>query len=84
MHIALINPNTTHSMTERMRDAAMTILSNGVELTALTASYGAPSIEGYYDEDFAIPPMIEALGPMADRIDGVVVVVERNNVNRTI
>ena len=73
MHIALINPNTTHSMTERMRDAAMPLLSDGVKLTALTASYGAPSIEGYYDEVFAIPPMIEMLAPMADQIDGVVV-----------
>ena len=73
MHIALINPNTTESMTERMRNAAEPLLAGGTTLTALTATYGAPSIEGYYDEVFAVPPMIEMLTPMANQIDGVVV-----------
>ena len=73
MKIVLINPNTTKAMTMRMRDAVSPILKEGVNLIALTATYGAPSIEGYYDEVFAVPPMIELLTPMADEIDGVVV-----------
>ncbi len=60
-------------MTTRMHDAVSPLLGEDVTLAALTATYGAPSIEGYYDEVFAVPPMIEMLTPMADEIDGVVV-----------
>ena len=73
MNILLINPNTTEAMTARMRAAVSPLIGEGVRLTAITADYGAPSIEGYYDEVFAVPPMIEALKPIADQVDGVVV-----------
>ncbi len=73
MDIILINPNTTEAMTARMHAAVMPLLGDHVKLTAITAGYGAPSIEGYYDEAFAVPPMIEALKPIANQIDGVVV-----------
>lgn len=73
MNIVLINPNTTEAMTARMHAAVSPLLGEGVHLSSLTANYGAPSIEGYYDEVFAIPPMIEMLTPMAGEIDGVVV-----------
>ena len=73
MNIILINPNTTEAMTARMHAAVSPLMGEGVRLTAMTANYGAPSIEGYYDEVFAVPPMIEALRPMADQVDGVVV-----------
>ena len=73
MKIILINPNTTESMTTRMYEAVSPLLGTDVDLTALTAIYGAPSIEGYYDEVFAVPPMVEMLTPIADEIDGVVV-----------
>ena len=73
MNIVLINPNTTEAMTARMHAAVTSLLGEGVNLTSLTAEYGAPSIEGYYDEVFAVPPMIEMLTPMVERIDGVVV-----------
>ncbi|MAH83731.1 MAG: hypothetical protein CBB68_05130 [Rhodospirillaceae bacterium TMED8] len=71
--IALINPNTTKSMTSRMHKAASPLLSDKVDLVSLTAPYGASSIEGFYDEIFAVPPMIEVLQPLAAEIDGVVV-----------
>ena len=73
MNIILINPNTTEAMTARMHAAVSPLVAEGVRLTAITADYGAPSIEGYYDEVFAVPPMIEVLKPMADQVDGVVV-----------
>ena len=73
MKILLFNPNTTESMTARMHEAVLPLLGHNVTLTALTAPYGAPSIEGYYDEVFAVPPMLEIIMPMADDIDGLVV-----------
>ncbi len=73
MNIILINPNTTEAMTTRMHTAVSPLMGEGAKLTAITADYGAPSIEGYYDEVFAVPPMIEALKPIADQVDGVVV-----------
>ena len=73
MKILLVNPNTTEHMTARMHEAVLPVLGPGVTLTSLTAPYGAPSIEGYYDEVFAVPPMLEIIMPMADEIDGLVV-----------
>ena len=73
MNIVLFNPNTTESMTARMHAAAAPMVGRGTSLIPLTAAKGMPSIEGYYDEVFVVPPMIEALTPMAGEIDGVVV-----------
>ena len=73
MNIVLFNPNTTESMTARMHGAAAPMVGRGTSLIPLTAAKGMPSIEGYYDEVFVVPPMIEALTPMAGEIDGVVV-----------
>lgn len=73
MHLILINPNTTQSMTESMATAARQIVGGNVSITALTSQYGPESIEGYYDEAFAIPPMIERILEEKDKCDGVVV-----------
>lgn len=72
MNILLVNPNTTVSMTDRMAIAARAVAAPGVQVTAATAAYGPPSIEGYYDEVFSVPPMLEAVMPLAGSIDGVV------------
>ena len=42
-------------------------------MTPLTAAFGMASIEGYFDEAFVVPPMVELLKPLAGEIDGVVV-----------
>ncbi|MBD21035.1 MAG: Asp/Glu/hydantoin racemase [Rhodospirillaceae bacterium] len=73
MNIILINPNTTKTMTASMYESVLPFLSKGVNLKALTAPFGVPSIEGYYDEAFAIQPIIEVIIPIADEIDGVVI-----------
>ncbi|MEZ5537044.1 MAG: aspartate/glutamate racemase family protein [Thiolinea sp.] len=70
--ILLINPNTTTSMTESMAQAARTILSPGNELIYKTSAYGPPSIEGYYDEVFSVPPLLELIRAEAE-YDGVVI-----------
>ena len=73
MNIVLINPNTTESMTTRMHEVVTPFLGEQVRMTPLTAAFGMASIEGYFDEAFVVPPMVELLKPLAGEIDGVVV-----------
>ena len=72
MKLLLVNPNTTVSMTDKMRDAACAVASPGTDIVALTARYGPESIEGYYDEVFSIPAMLDAVKAHPDA-SGVVV-----------
>ncbi|UXS04977.1 aspartate/glutamate racemase family protein [Agrobacterium tumefaciens] len=58
MRILVINPNTTQSMTATIADAATRAASNDTEILAVTSTMGPVSIEGYYDEVFAIPGML--------------------------
>jgi allantoin racemase len=61
MKILVINPNTTASMTKKIGEAAAKAAAPGTEILAVNPSYGPASIEGYYDEVFAIPGMIEEI-----------------------
>lgn len=58
MKIAIINPNTTASMTATIADAARRVAHADTEIDAITSSMGPVSIEGYYDEVFAIPGLL--------------------------
>jgi allantoin racemase len=58
MRILVVNPNTTASMTRKIDLAAKAVASRGVEIVAVNPEFGPPSIEGYYDEAFAIPGLI--------------------------
>ncbi len=66
--ILIVNPNTTVSMTETIGAAARAVAASGTEISAVTSSMGPVSIEGYYDEAFAVPGLIQALisAPDAD------------------
>ena len=72
MKVLLINPNTTTSMTARMRDAACAVASSETDIVAVTAEYGPESIEGYYDEVFSVPAMLDAVKAHPDSA-GIVV-----------
>ena len=72
MKLLLVNPNTTASMTDKMRDAAYAVTSAGTEIIAVTSEYGPRSIEGYYDEALSIPAMLDAVKAHPDA-SGVVV-----------
>ena len=58
MLIHVVNPNTTVSMTDKIAAAARAVASTGVEILATQPETGPVSIEGYYDEAFAIPGML--------------------------
>ncbi|MFU0506935.1 aspartate/glutamate racemase family protein [Pseudaminobacter sp. NGMCC 1.201702] len=68
MLIKLINPNTTVSMTEVLRDAASAVASPGTEILASTSRSGAVSIEGHYDEAMSIVGLVDEImeEPAAD------------------
>ena len=72
MKVLLVNPNTTASMTGKMHEAACAVASQGTEIVAVTAEYGPESIEGYYDEVFSVPAMLDAVKAHPDAA-GVVV-----------
>ncbi|SMF17796.1 allantoin racemase [Xaviernesmea oryzae] len=58
MRILVVNPNTTASMTATIADSARRVANSDTEITAVTSSMGPVSIEGYYDEAFAVPGLL--------------------------
>ena len=66
--ILIVNPNTTASMTETIAAAARAAAAPDTEISAVTSQMGPASIEGFYDEAFAVPGLIQALlnAPYAD------------------
>ena len=70
--ILIVNPNTTTSMTETIGAAARAVASPGTEISAVTSAMGPVSIEGYYDEAFAVPGLIQALLNGSDADAGII------------
>lgn len=56
--IHVVNPNTTRSMTDRIGQAARSIAAPGTEILLTQPDMGPVSIEGYYDEAYAVPGML--------------------------
>lgn len=62
MEILVVNPNTTASMTDKIRAAAEAVASRGTRITAVNPQIGPESIEGYYDEALAVPGLLVEIG----------------------
>jgi allantoin racemase len=58
MRILVVNPNTTASMTDKIAAAARQVAAAGTEVVAATSTMGPASIEGFYDEAFAVPGLL--------------------------
>ena len=58
MRILVVNPNTTRSMTRTIEAAARAAAAQGTMIEAATSAMGPVSIEGYYDEAFALPGLL--------------------------
>ena len=58
MRILVVNPNTTASMTDKIAAACLRVAAPGTEIIAVNPVDGPPSIEGYFDEVFAVPGLI--------------------------
>jgi len=73
MRIMVINPNTSTSMTEHLRQELEKIKRADTELTVTCPTVGPVTIESAYDEAMAVPPTLE-LVRLANRegYDGVI------------
>jgi allantoin racemase len=70
--ILLLNPNTTEEMTRDMEEQALRYARPGTEVEGMTAPFGAASIEGHYEEEYAILHFLEAIKDRAAEFDGVI------------
>jgi allantoin racemase len=72
MRLLVVNPNTTASMTHKIGEAARAVAAHGTEIVAVNPEFGPSSIEGYYDEVFAIPGLIAEM-QKAGEIDATII-----------
>jgi len=61
MKVLVVNPNTSAGMTERIGAAAREAAGQGTQIVAVNPEHGPVSIEGYFDEAFAVPGMLEEI-----------------------
>ena len=59
MRILIINPNTSESMTDKMRVVAGAVKRSDCEVTVVSSAHGPITIESSYDEAYAIAPAID-------------------------
>ena len=71
-NILIVNPNTTSSMTETIGVAARAVAASGTKIAAVTSAMGPASIEGFYDEAFAVPGLIRAFLDTPDADAGII------------
>jgi allantoin racemase len=72
MRILLLNPNTTEEMTRDMERQARAYAREGTTVEGVTAAFGAPSIEGHFEEEFAIMSFLQTIRARAHEFDGVI------------
>jgi len=58
MEILVVNPNTTVSMTDKIRRAAESVAGGATRIVAVSSATGPESIEGFYDEALAVPGLL--------------------------
>ena len=74
MHIRVVNPNTTESMTALIEASARAVIGPGTTLDAVTSIMGPASIESHHDEALAVPGLLAAVAAgERDGVDGYVV-----------
>ena len=74
MRILIVNPNTTASMTEKIGAAARSVASAETEVVAVNPDMGPVSIEGYYDEAFSLPGLLDEIAKGQEQgFDGFII-----------
>ena len=61
MRLLVVNPNTSASMTQAIGQAARKAAGGMSEVVARNPAHGPASIEGYFDEAFAVPGLLEEI-----------------------
>ena len=57
--ILVVNPNTTASMTDKIRASAEGVCADGTRITAVNPASGPKSIEGHFDEAMCLPGLLQ-------------------------
>lgn len=74
MKILIVNPNTTLSMTKKIEEAGVSVAGPSTDVVAVSPDKGPVSIEGYYDEAYCVPGVVETImRGSADGYDGFVI-----------
>lgn len=74
MRIAIINPNTTVSMTDRITAAARAVASPGTEILGRQPAVGPEAIEGPFDGALSVPGLLkEIVAAEAEGVDAHIV-----------
>jgi allantoin racemase len=58
VHLNIVNPNTTAAMTKVIAEAAARVARPGTTIRAVESEFGPASIEGAYDDAFAVPGLL--------------------------
>jgi allantoin racemase len=58
VHILVINPNTTASMTRLIGESACAAAASGTTVSAVNPAMGPASIESHYDEALSVPGLL--------------------------
>jgi allantoin racemase len=58
LHISIVNPNTSATMTRTIAEAAAKAARPGTTIRAVESAFGPESIEGPYDDAFAVPGLL--------------------------
>jgi allantoin racemase len=66
LKIRVINPNTSVSMTAKIGAAARAVAAPGTLIDAVQPSFGAPSIEGHFDDVWGAAGVCEQVGAGPD------------------
>ena len=64
--ICIINPNTTKEMTHKIDLTAKKFANEDTEIISVEPDIGPESIEGFYDEAFCIPGLVEEVKKNSD------------------
>lgn len=72
MRILLLNPTTTEAFTSDIQDTARRFARPDTDIEAFTAPFGPASIEGHYEEEYAIMGFLSRIRERAADYDGVI------------
>src|SRR6266516_3960357 len=61
MRLNVVNPNTTAAMTRTIAAAATKAARPDTVIRAVSSAFGPASIEGAYDDAFAVPGLLEQI-----------------------
>jgi len=74
MKLLFVNPNSTDSMTDKVRETAIAILPPDVEVIVRSNTNGPASIQGAADGKLAVPGMLEVIQQGIDEgVNGIVI-----------